>query len=134
MTGKLTRKGATSALALMAVLAAAGAGYAAMQPVAAAAAPASQSSADHHPSEWSEASDFALSGKTQGLTGNGPEPEGGSALQLAVGFGLMAVGLISLACALTLKATRRRSSRARPLSTASLRRPGHPPARSGAPS
>ena len=63
----------------------------------------------------------------------GAIPEGSSAPQLAVGFGLLAVGLLSLACGLT-QATKRRSSRARPASTASLRRTGHPPARTGAPS
>ncbi len=133
MTGKVTRNGRISALALLALVAAAGVAYAAIPPKAASAPPASETGAGYRPSEWSEASDRASSGNGPSLTSEAMEPESRTGSQLRFGFGLLGLGLLVLAGALAVTTTKRRSARTRPVAYAgSLGSARHPAAQAGA--
>lgn len=97
-----------SALALAGALAALGVACLAMPT---AAAQADEAGGDYRPSDWAESSEAVSSADIPTLTNDVGRPEGHAGSQLPLGLGLLAVGLVGLACGLAGMLTRRLGSR-----------------------
>lgn len=97
----LTRSRGIAPVALLAVLAA----IAAVLPATALAAPSANSCSDRPLSTSATANHFATSREIPTLTNDVGQPSSGAGLQLPLGIGLVAVGLLGLVYGLTTQVT-----------------------------